>query len=126
MKKIYVLCFIILLAALPRLQAQTYTAGFAGNWSDPSIWGVNGKPSNPCINCTITINDGVNVTLDISFKMQGSSQLRIGSAGSFASSLIIPATNGLKMSEGHNILLSNEIGGNPTVKIVSAFSTLTF
>jgi len=125
MKKFYVLCFAALLAFVQVGKAQTYTALFSGNWSDNSIWGVSGIPSNPCTNCTITINDGVFVTLDISFKMIGSSQLLIGSAGSFASALVIPTTNASSISTGHNLILNSQGGGNPTVKIVSALSSLS-
>jgi len=126
MKKFYVLSAIAVLGFLQIASAQIHNAIFSGNWSDASIWGPSGQPSNPCTNCTITINDGVSVTLDISFSMKGNSKLLIGSNGAFASSLIITATSSANIASGHNILLSNQVGGNPTVKIVSALSSLTF
>lgn len=125
MKKVYMICVVLLVSAQWGL-GQTYTAIFSGNWSDNSIWGPSGMPSNPCSNCNITINDGVSVTLDISFKMLANSKLKIGSAGAFASSLIIPATNTTSISTGHNIILSQQSGGNPNVQIVSALSSLAF
>ena len=124
MKKFYVIFFLVLLGFVQKASSQNYTAQFTGFWSDNSIWGASGIPSNPCTNCTITINDGVSVTLDISFKMLGSSKVLIGSAGAFASSLTIPTTNASSIFTGHNLILSNLSGGNPTVKIVSALSSL--
>jgi len=125
MKKFYLICFLVSLGFTQTLSAQSYNAIFSGNWSDISIWGPSGHPSNPCTNCTITINDGVFVTLDISFKMMGGSQLLIGSSGSFASALVIPTTNASNISTGHNLILNSQGGGNPTVKIVSALSSLS-
>src|SRR5262249_28150347 len=116
--------FLVLLICAQWGWAQNFTAIFSGNWSDNSIWGPSGIPSNPCTNCHITINDGVTVTLNISFKMLGTSVLRIGSARAFHSALTIPTTNSTSIFTGHNIILSQQSGGNPTVQVISAQSSL--
>jgi hypothetical protein len=56
--------------------------------------------------------------------MLGNSKVLIGSAGAFASGLTIPMTNASSISTGHNLILSSLSGGNPSVKIVSAVSSL--
>jgi len=124
MKKFYLICFAAIFGFIGSTLAQTHTAIFSGNWSDNSIWGPSGPPPNNCNNCTITINDGVDVSIDISFTMLGNSRLLIGSNGAFASSLTIPATSATSISAGHNIILSNGSGGNPTIKIISSLSSL--
>ncbi|PWT74426.1 MAG: hypothetical protein C5B59_11130 [Bacteroidetes bacterium] len=125
MKKFYLICAILLMCAKWG-EGQNYTAIFSGNWTDASIWGPSGIPSNPCTNCNITINDGVIVTLNISFVMRGSSRLTIGSAGLHNATLNIPASNGTSISTGHNLILSIMGGGNPTVSFPTAQSHLIF
>ncbi|MBS1598937.1 MAG: T9SS type A sorting domain-containing protein [Bacteroidetes bacterium] len=124
MKKFYAVCLAALFCFVQGVTAQTHNAIFSGNWSDNSIWGPSGPPPNNCNNCTTTINDGVDVTLDISFTMLGTSKVLIGSSGATASSLTITGTTAVNIAGGHNFILSNQAGGNPTVKIVSALSSL--
>ncbi|HMH32747.1 MAG TPA: T9SS type A sorting domain-containing protein [Puia sp.] len=123
MKKFYVICLAAIVFLGQKASAQTYTAIFSGNWSDPSNWGASGVPSNPCTGCTVTINDGVSITVDISFTLTGNGSIFIGSSGAFASSVNIPTTNAGSIFVGHNIILRGG-AGNPKIKIVSAVSSL--
>jgi len=124
MKKFYLVCLAAFIGFTQSASAQNYTASFGGNWSDPSVWGASGIPSNPCLNCTITIKDGVNLTMDISFLMSGTSRLIIGTAGAFQSSVTMSTTNAANISAGHNIILLNEAGDRPSIKLVSSRSGL--
>ncbi len=119
------ICFAALMGLAQVASAQVHTAIFSGNWSDASIWGPSGAPANPCNGCTVTINDGVSVTLDISFTLQGAGRINVGSAGAFTSSLVITATSSSNIAGGHNILLSN-VGGNPTIRLGSNLSSMVF
>lgn len=119
------ICFAALMGLAQVASAQVHTASFTGNWSDPSIWGPNGAPPQNCNNCTITINDGVFVTLDISYTIKGTSRINIGSSGTVASALIIPGTNQTSISTSNNIILNSDGGGHPSIKLLTTRSSLT-
>jgi len=76
--------------------AQTYSGGTykalqSGTWTNNATPVWDAPPSNPCNNCHIIINDGVKVTLNTTFMLQGTSLLTVGSEGSSQqTSLLIP------------------------------------
>jgi Secretion system C-terminal sorting domain len=63
------------------LSAQPYTAVRSGNWhvaSGVNVWDPNGEPPSQCLNCIITIQDGVSVAMNADITLMGTSKLTIG------------------------------------------------
>ena len=103
MKKFY-LAVIIAIAFMgfsSILSAQTYTAVQTGNASDPLTWDINGLPSNPCTNCTITVSSGITMTLDVNFELKGTSMVFV----SPNAKVLITNSNGTSLATGHNAVL---------------------
>jgi hypothetical protein len=115
MKKFYILFFSGILLALTNKVTAQYTATATGAWSNNGTWGPGTKPASPCSGCTITINAGVTVTLDVSIKFTGGTVLTIGSDNTSPAALIIPSSGGTSIASGFNILLDF---ASPTTKIV--------
>ncbi|HTS43870.1 MAG TPA: T9SS type A sorting domain-containing protein [Puia sp.] len=123
MKKIYLFCLVALLGFINIASAQTYTAVSTGNWSNASIWDINGVPSNPCTNCTITINPGVTVTVNLSVTLNGTSSLKIGPGATALnpSKLLIPASGAIDINSGNNVILVYPgTGSVPTVTLANS------
>jgi len=123
MKKLYPLTALAAVILLTHgAQAQTggtYTAVRNGNWhvtSGPNVWDPSGEPPVNCNNCAITINSGVTVTLNTHVTLAGGSSLKVGSDGSSASVLMIPASGGADWATGYNIILPND-GSTPTNRV---------
>jgi Secretion system C-terminal sorting domain len=125
MKKLYLLLTTLFLAFVNFSLAQ-YTATNTGNWSSPITWAPGAVPSNPCTNCTIAINPGVNVTLDVSVSLGGTSALTIGPGATLAnpSKLIIPPSAGSSVMTGNNIILINSGSKTPGVSLANKFATI--
>ncbi|HZE84891.1 MAG TPA: hypothetical protein VE035_11330, partial [Puia sp.] len=112
MKHVYALAAMLLafFAFSTGAFAQTYTAVRDGNWNDPSAggpWDPSGIPSSTCLNCTITINSGVTVTLNAHVTLTGVSTFFIGSNGSAPAKLLIPASGGSDFATSFNLILSS-------------------
>ena len=121
MKKLYPLATLLLgsFILISGAQAQ-YTAVRNGNWhvaSGLNVWDPNGEPPSNCINCTITINSGVSVTLNAHLQLSGGSILTLGTDGSSAAVLTIPASTGVDWVTSYNIILPND-GSTPQNAIV--------
>jgi hypothetical protein len=105
----------------------TYTAVRNGNWhvtSGPNVWDPSGEPPVNCLDCQITINSGVTVTLNTHITLSGGSKLTVGSDGSSASVLQIPASTGLQWTDSYNIILPND--GSPSPNSLVIHDNLAF
>src|SRR5450755_4486677 len=99
MKLVYTLAATMLASFVLFTSASAqYTVVRSGSWSDNSgpttPWDASGKPSDNCVNCTITINSGFTLTLDAHVTLTGTSLFKIGSDGSAPAQLLIPASGG--------------------------------
>jgi hypothetical protein len=128
MKKLYSLTTLslALLILFNGASAQTYTGGVftavrTANWhvtSGVNAWDPNGEPSADCKNCSITINPGVSITLNIHVTLEQSSTLIIGSASSTdAAILTIAGSTGTDWNSSHNVIVLND-GSTPQNSIV--------
>jgi len=120
MKKLYPLASLLLsgliLTSGANAQSFTYTAVRNGNWhttSGPNVWDPSGEPPASCSSCKVIISAGVTVTLNAHITLSGGSTLQIGSDGSAAAALLIPASGGTDWGTSYNIILPND-GSNPT------------
>ena len=108
--------------------AQTYTVVRSGNWSVNSgpttPWDVNGKPADNCSNCVITINSGDTLTLDAHVTLTGTSLFKIGSDGSAAAQLLIPASGGTDFASSFNLVLSSAGSDNTALKLLYSNTTV--
>jgi len=123
MKKIYTLTFLLsaLFVASHPAGAQTYTAVRNGNWhvsSGPNVWDPSGEPPANCANCTIIINSGNTVTLNVSENLSINGTLILGTNSALGGAqLVIPASGATGFLSGNNIMMDNS-GGTGTAKIV--------
>jgi hypothetical protein len=131
MKHVYALAAIVLAMLIFSYDtsAQVYTAVVSGNWSvtgastpwDPS----GGKPPENCLNCTITVNSGVTLTLDAHVTLTGVSTFKIGNDGSAPAQLLIPAAaGGSTFANSNNIILSSASGDLTTLRLAYTNSTV--
>jgi hypothetical protein len=89
-------------------EGQIYTAIHSGNWSNTLTWDANGVPPSNCKTCTVTIDAGVKVTLDISVvNLTNTSQLIIGSSSVGATAALILNGNTLNVKTGSIITIAN-------------------
>ena len=124
MKKFYTLVPIFFLGLLDSGFAQ-YTATNPGKWSDPITWAPGAKPSQKCNSCTITINDGVSVVLDVTDTLTGNSLLKIGQTyGGLVSAILINNSNSTTLGTGYGIMLDSTSNSKilltgPTAQIIA-------
>lgn len=124
MKKFYILVFSGILLALTNKVTAQYTATVSGNWSSGATWGPGVKPPAVCDACTITINGGVVVALDVSTRFTGGTVLTIGSDATTPAALVIPTSGGTSIATGFNILLDIADANNKIV-LANQSSTVT-
>ena len=123
MKKFYTLLPIFFLGLLDSGFAQ-YTATNSGPWSSSLTWAPGVRPSQKCNSCTITINDGVSVVLDVTDTLTGNSLLKIGQTGGLVSAILINNSNSTTLGTGYGIMLDSTSNSKillttPTAQIIA-------
>jgi hypothetical protein len=114
MKKLYFLAAILSIGFVNTSLAQ-YTAIRSGTWSNPTTWDPSGLPSTVCNNCTVTINSGVTVQLDVHVELAGSSFLYIGNGGSGIAEITIGNSSQTTINTGYNIVMDTLPGNSMIV-----------